>query len=122
MELQRPFLESVIRGDKFVRITHTIVDVQDIDFRSRSISLIAEYHVHLSKSLPQNVGMSTPSGPTKKALGLTFLLPDGDVNVDSVLVNNQLVPQLSPHDELNNLSNFFLSYLAFPESSNTQAL
>ena len=105
-----------------MRITHTIVDVQDIDFRSRSISLIAEYHVHLSKSLPQNVGMSTPSGPTNKALGLTFLLPDGDVNVDSVLVNNQLVPQLSPHDELNNLSNFSLSYLAFPESSNTQAL
>ena len=121
MDLERPFIDSLVRGERFARITHTIVNVSEIDFENKSLSLTAEYRIHLSKTSPNTV-MSSPSAPLNKALGLTFLLPDGDVSISGVTVNGISVASLSPHEELANHTNFSLSYLAFPESADTTAL
>jgi hypothetical protein len=111
-------LNSVLKNQQMVRITHTLVELDSIDFSSKSFSLSAEYHVHFSK-LPAD---PPPGGPAAKCLAVAFGLPDGIVDVDTVTVNGVSAPSLSPLEEVNNVSNFSLSYTCFPEGSCTNSL
>ena len=111
-------MEDVLNGTRCLRVSHSIITVDAMNLQTRSYSLAAEYHVRVSNSTRPE----TPTTHASKALGLSFLLPDGDVVVEQVTMNGETVEELSPQDELGNQSHFGLSFVAFPESANTESL
>lgn len=115
-------VELAVKGQRFLKLTHSIVSIESVDFSSRSLELFCEYHIKLSSAKPGDQSPSQ-SGGGSKALGLGFVLPDGkQVHVSGVKVNGNSVKPLSIHNDLENISFFDLSYWCFPESADSDAL
>jgi hypothetical protein len=113
-------LESVLKGQKLLKLTHSIISVERIDFETRSLELVGEYHVRLSSAEPSPGGVPG----NQKALGLSFLLPEGKrIDISNVSVNNQVID--SPEDMDDNLlgtEHQSPSYWLFPESACTESM
>lgn len=125
--LQAPsvsWIDPVLKSQRNVRVTHSIVSLEAADLDARTYSLACEYHVRASNSKPCSAEPQSPCSwaGAGKALGLTFVLPEGAVAVSGVTMNRREVAYLSPLDEISNISNFSLSYWLFPESADTRAL
>ena len=114
-------LEPVLKGQRFLKLTHSIIHIDEIDFSSQSLALTCEYHIRYSGSEPAT---STGSVGSPAALGVSFLLPDGDpTEISSVTLNGRPVLSVSPLEDLENIANFTdATYWAFPESANSDAL
>lgn len=110
-------LEPVLKGQRLLRLSHSIVSVDRIDFARRQLEVTGEYHIRLSNAEVSSSGLSN-----QKVLGIGFLLPDGNTEVHSVSLNGRPVPGLSPLDDLENVSRFDLSYWAFPEGASSEAM
>ena len=114
-------LDQVLRGQRQLKLSHTIVTIDSLDWETRTIAGVGEYHIRLASEKP-----GEPPSPTNaaagKAVGLSFQLPEGDTRVHSVTVNGVAVPSVSPENDLENVSNFNLCYWSFPRSADSNAL
>ena len=116
-------VESTVKGQRFLKVTHSVVTIQAVDFASKSLDLFCEYHIRVSSTKPAEDLVSPTSRQAGKALGLAFLLPDGTVDVSAVQLNGKPVPGLSVHEDLQNISRFDApSYWCFPQSADSAAL
>jgi hypothetical protein len=103
-------MDSVIRNEKFIRLSHTIITILEID-ENRKIRLNYENHLHVGKSIP---GQAHPG----KCLGVTYQLPDGCL-VESVLINGNPIKSVDPTDSPSD--NDGGSFVSFPDSADTVA-
>ena len=115
-------LEQVLKGQRLLKLTHSIITVDGINFENRTLSLTGEYHIRHSTAEPP----ASPSGaplPGQKALGVSFLLPEGLVDIPSVSLNGQSVKPVSPLEDLENINNFSSpTFWSFPESADSEAM
>jgi len=114
-------IELAVKGERYLKLSHSAIVLEGVDFDSRSLSMSCEYHIKLSNHSSGDV-LSPASAQAGKAVGVAFKLPDGNVDVSGLQMNGKEVPALSIFEDLQNISNFDLSYWCFPESANSEAL
>ena len=106
-----------MKGQKFLRLTHSILTVDEVDFAEKRMRVTGEYHIRLSSAEVGSGGAAN-----QKAVGVGFLLPEGQVEIRTVSLNGSAVPAASPLNDLENVARFDLSYWSFPESANWDSM